>query len=143
MTDYYSEQSSLGKRDRNDESPEEKISAAALAAPEICDNKKAALESAIDLKQCHGAVCRAKRQPPTRHYWSRGLWLTRLCLGRQARDSFDFCAVLLKNNTAGLATALGGDRRLCRQASAAAAGRQQAQLDVVRQMPFLQHLQGA
>ena len=50
MTDYYSEQSSLGKRDRNDESPEEKISAAALAAPEICDNKKAALESAIDPK---------------------------------------------------------------------------------------------
>ena len=66
-----------------------------------------------------------------------------LCLGRQARDSFDFCAVLLKNNTAGLATALRGDRRLCRQAPAAAAGRQQAQLDVVRLMPFLQHLQGA
>ena len=64
-------------------------------------------------------------------------------LGRQARDSFDFCAVLLKNNTAGLATALGGDRRLRRQAPAAAAGRQQAQLDVVRLMPFLQHLQGA
>ena len=64
-------------------------------------------------------------------------------LGRQARDSFDFCAVLLKNNTAGLATALRGDRRLCRQTPAAAAGRQQLQLDVVRQMPFLQHLQGA
>ena len=64
-------------------------------------------------------------------------------LGRQARDSFDFCAVLLKNNKAGFATALRGDRRLCRQTPAAAAGRQQPQLDVVRQMPFLQHLQGA
>ena len=35
-------------------------------------------------------------------------------LGRQARVSSDFCAVLLKNTTAGLATALRGDRRLCR-----------------------------
>ena len=64
-------------------------------------------------------------------------------LARQTRGSYDFCAVLLKNNKAGFATALRGDRRLCRQTPAAAAGRQQAQLDVVRQMPFLQHLQGA
>ena len=64
-------------------------------------------------------------------------------LARQTRGSYDFCAVLLKNNEAGFATALRGDRRLCRQTPAAAAGRQQPQLDVVRQMPFLQHLQGA
>ena len=64
-------------------------------------------------------------------------------LARQTRGSYDFCAVLLKNNKAGFATALRGDRRLCRQTPAAAAGRQQPQLDVVRQMPFLQHLQGA
>eukprot|EP00964_Phaeocystis_antarctica_P135468 scaffold99821_cov61-Phaeocystis_antarctica.AAC.1 len=50
MTEVYAEQSSLGKRDRNDESPEEKSSAAAPGAPEICDNKKAALESATDPK---------------------------------------------------------------------------------------------
>ena len=63
-------------------------------------------------------------------------------LGRQARGFLVFYAVLLKNNTAGLATALRGDRRPC-QTPAAAAGHQQAQLDVVRQMPFLQYLQGA
>ena len=31
-----------------------------------------------------GAVCRAKRQPPTRHYWNRGLWLTPACVRRLA-----------------------------------------------------------
>ena len=57
-------------------------------------------------------------------------------LVRQARGSLVFYAVLLKTNTAGLATALRGDSRPC-QTPAAAAERQQAQLDVVRQMPFL------
>ena len=91
-----------------------------------------------------GAVCRAKRQPPE-HYWSCGLWLTPACVRHLAGKHVALLtsAVLLKNNTAGLATALRGDRRLCRQTPAAAAGRQQPQLDVVRQMPFLQHLQGA
>ena len=45
-------------------------------------------------------------------------------LGRHARGSFDFCAVLLKNNTAGLATAL--------EATVDRAKRQQPQLDVSR-----------
>ena len=91
-----------------------------------------------------GAVCRAKRQPPE-HYWSCGLWLTPACVRHLAGKHVALLnsAVLPKNNTAGLATALRGDRRLCRQTPAAAAVRQQPQLDVVRQMPFLQHLQGA
>ena len=50
MIESWAEQSSLGKRGRNGESPEEKSSAAATGAPEICDNKKAALECAIDPK---------------------------------------------------------------------------------------------
>ena len=45
-------------------------------------------------------------------------------LVRQARGSFDFCVVLLKNNTAALATALRGDRAgMSSGTSAAAAGR--------------------
>ena len=83
------------------------------------------------------AVCRAKRQPPA-HYWSRGLWLTPACVRHLAGKHVALLtsAVLLMNNTAGLATALRGDCRPCRQTPAAAAGRQQVQLYVVRQMPF-------
>eukprot|EP00964_Phaeocystis_antarctica_P141982 scaffold107132_cov36-Phaeocystis_antarctica.AAC.1 len=50
-------------------------------------------------------------------------------LGRQARGSSDFCAVLLKNNTAGLATAM----RLHSESTVdRARKRQQPQLDVSR-----------
>ena len=60
-----------------------------------------------------GAVCRAKRQPTAHSLPApRPLANAYLCeaLGRHARGSFDFCAVLLKNNTAGLATALEATR---------------------------------
>ena len=52
MTDYYSAQSSLGKRDHPDESDEEKISQPAPAgALNLCDSKKKpALEEAIGPK---------------------------------------------------------------------------------------------
>ena len=50
MSDTWDKMGSLGKRDRNDESNEEKISQPASAgAPQLCDSKKKpALEEAID-----------------------------------------------------------------------------------------------
>ena len=59
-----------------------------------------------------GAVCRANRQPPVHSLPAPRPLANGLCeaLGRHARGSFDFCAVLLKNNTAGLATALEATR---------------------------------
>ena len=73
-----------------------------------------------------GAVCRANRQPPVHSLPAPRPLANGLCeaLGRHARGSFDFCAVLLKNNTAGLATAL--------EATVDRAKRQQPQLDVSR-----------
>ena len=74
-----------------------------------------------------GIQRRPKRQPPVHSLPApRPLANTCLCeaLGRQARGCTDFCAVLLKNNTAGLATVDRASKRQQRsRTSAGAAGR--------------------
>ena len=87
------------------------------------------LRQACKARHATWAVCRAKQQrnrPAHTLPAPRPLANACLCeaLVRQARGSFDFCVVLLKNNTAALATALRGDRAgMSSGTSAAAAGR--------------------
>ena len=86
------------------------------------------LRQACKARHATWAVCRAKQQPAGAHTLPAPRPLANACLCealvRQARGSFDFCVVLLKNNTAALATALRGDRAgMSSGTSAAAAGR--------------------